>query len=128
MQQVRSNFGFAKTLRLLNAAQYREVFNKNLVRAAHPHLLILARPNELEHPRLGLVIAKKHVRNACDRNQIKRITRETFRLQQHQLPPLDAVVLARPGAADLDKAALAKILNKLWRKLAKRAQQPQSTP
>ncbi|BBM01298.1 ribonuclease P protein component [Microbulbifer sp. GL-2] len=125
MQQARSSFGFAKTLRLLNAAQYSKVFNENLVRAAHPHFLILARPNGLEHPRLGLVIAKKHVRNATDRNQIKRITRETFRLLQHELPPLDAVVLARPGVADLDKAALAKQLNKLWRKLAKRAQQPQ---
>lgn len=128
MQQARSSFGFAKTLRLLNAAQYSKVFNENLVRAAHPHFLILARPNELEHPRLGLVIAKKHVRNATDRNQIKRITRETFRLLQHELPPLDAVVLARPGVADLDKAALAKQLNKLWRKLAKRAQQPQKKP
>ncbi|USD21555.1 ribonuclease P protein component [Microbulbifer variabilis] len=126
MQQVRSSFGFAKTLRLLNAAQYRKVFNENVVRAAHPHLLILACPSDSEHPRLGLVIAKKHVRNASDRNRIKRITRETFRLQQHQLPPLDAVVLARPGVADLDKAVLAKTLNKLWRKLAKRAQQPQS--
>jgi len=128
MQQARSSFGFAKTLRLLNAAQYSKVFNENLVRAAHPHFLILARPNGLEHPRLGLVIAKKHVRNATDRNQIKRITRETFRLLQHELPPLDAVVLARPGVADLDKAALAKQLNKLWRKLAKRAQQPQQKP
>ncbi|WHI44847.1 ribonuclease P protein component [Microbulbifer sp. ZKSA004] len=128
MQQVRSSFGFAKTLRLLNAAQYRLVFNENQVRAAHPHLLILARPNSLEHPRLGLVIAKKHVRNASDRNQIKRITRETFRLQQYDLPPLDAVVLARPGVADLDKAELAKLLNKLWRKLAKRARQPQPQP
>ena len=97
MQQVRSSFGFAKALRLLNAAQYSQVFNENLVRAAHPRLLILARPNQLEHPRLGLVIAKKHVRNASDRNQIKRITRETFRILQHELPPLDAVVLARPG-------------------------------
>lgn len=128
MQQMRSDFGFAKALRLLNAAQYRSVFNDNLVRSAHPHLLILARPNTLGHPRLGLVIAKKHVRNATDRNQIKRISRETFRLQQHQLPPLDTVVLARPGVGDLDKAALAKLLNKLWRKLAKRAHQAQQKP
>ncbi|WKD49845.1 ribonuclease P protein component [Microbulbifer spongiae] len=128
MQQARSDFGFAKALRLLNAAQYRQVFNETLVRSAHPHLLILARPNALEHPRLGLVISKKHVRKATDRNQIKRISRETFRLQQHQLPALDTVVLARPGVANLDKAALAKLLNKLWCKLAKRAHQAQQTP
>ena len=122
MQQPRSDFGFAKPLRLLNAAQYRSVFSGTQIRAAHPHLLILARPNELGHPRLGLVMAKKHVRNATDRNRIKRIARETFRLRQHQLPAIDAVVLARPGAGGLDNAALTKLFDKLWRKLAKRAQ------
>ncbi|WOX03972.1 ribonuclease P protein component [Microbulbifer pacificus] len=125
MQCPRSDFAFAKPLRLLNAAQYRAVFDSAPVRAAQPQFLILARPNELGHPRLGLVIAKKHVRNATDRNRIKRIARETFRLQQHQLYPLDAVVLARAGAGDLDKDALAKIFNKLWRRLDQRARNPQ---
>ncbi|QIL90718.1 ribonuclease P protein component [Microbulbifer harenosus] len=125
MQCPRSDFAFAKPLRLLNAAQYRAVFDSAPVRAAQPQFLILARPNDLGHPRLGLVIAKKHVRNATDRNRIKRIARETFRLQQHQLFPLDAVVLARAGAGELDKDALAKIFNKLWRKLDQRARNPQ---
>ncbi|WP_105102589.1 ribonuclease P protein component [Microbulbifer pacificus] len=125
MQCPRSDFGFAKPLRLLNAAQYRAVFDSAPVRAAQPQFLILARPNELGHPRLGLVIAKKHVRNATDRNRIKRIARETFRLQQHQLFALDAVVLARAGAGELDKDALAKIFNKLWRRLDQRARNPQ---
>ncbi|MFD1216760.1 MULTISPECIES: ribonuclease P protein component [Microbulbifer] len=128
MQSPRSDFGFAKPLRLLNAAQYRAVFESAPVRAAQPQFLILARPNDLEHPRLGLVIAKKHVRNASDRNRIKRIARETFRLQQHQLFPLDAVVLARGGAGELDKATLTKIFNKLWRKLDQRARNPESQP
>lgn len=125
MQCPRSDFAFAKPLRLLNAAQYRAVFDSAPVRAAQPQFLILARPNDLGHPRLGLVIAKKHVRNAADRNRIKRIARETFRLQQHKLFPLDAVVLARAGAGELDKDALAKIFNKLWRKLDQRARNPQ---
>jgi len=122
MQQARSDFGFPKPLRLLTAAHYRAVFSGTQIRAAHPHLLILARPNGLDHPRLGLVMAKKHVRNATDRNRIKRVARETFRLRQHQLPPVDAIVLARPGAGELDGAALHKLLDKLWRKLARRAE------
>ncbi|MCQ3829953.1 ribonuclease P protein component [Microbulbifer elongatus] len=126
MQCSRSDFAFAKPLRLLNAAQYRAVFDSAPVRAAQPQFLILARPNELDHPRLGLVIAKKHVRNATDRNRIKRIARETFRLRQHELFPLDAVVLARGGAGELDNAALGKIFSKLWRKLDQRARNPQS--
>lgn len=124
MQQARGDFGFPKPLRLLNAAHYRAVFTaKQQARAAHPNLLILACRNGLKHPRLGLVIAKKHVRNATDRNRIKRIARETFRLCRRQLPAVDAVALARPGIADLDKAALAKLFNIQWRKLAKRARE-----
>ncbi|MFV8782901.1 ribonuclease P protein component [Microbulbifer sp. SA54] len=126
MQHSRSDFAFGKPLRLLNASHYRVVFDDAPVRAAHPQFLILARPNGLDHPRLGLVIAKKHVRHACSRNRIKRIARETFRLQQQQLYPLDAVVLARPGAGELDKAELAKVLQKLWRKLDQRARNPQA--
>ena len=125
MQCQRSDFAFAKPLRLLNAAQYRAVFDSAPVRAAQPQFLILARPNELDHPRLGLVIAKKHVRNATDRNRIKRIARETFRLRQHELFPLDAIVLARGGAGELDNTALTKIFRKLWRKLDQRARNPQ---
>lgn len=125
MQCPRSDFAFAKPLRLLNAAQYRAVFDSAPVRAAQPQFLILARPNELEHPRLGLVIAKKHVRNATDRNRIKRIARETFRLRQHELFPLDCIVLARGGAGELDNAALTKVFSKLWRKLDQRARNPQ---
>lgn len=125
MQCPRSDFAFAKPLRLLNAAQYSAVFDCAPVRVAQPQFLILARPNDLGHPRLGLIIAKKHVRNATDRNRIKRIARETFRLQQQQLFPLDAIVLARGGAGELDNAALAKAFNKLWRKLDQRARNPQ---
>ncbi|SDK42708.1 ribonuclease P protein component [Microbulbifer yueqingensis] len=123
MQEQRSDFGFAKPLRLLNAAEYRAVFSGTQVRAAHPSLLILAVHNDLGHPRLGLVIAKKHVRNAADRNRIKRIARETFRLRQHSLPAIDAVVIARPGIGDMDKAILAKLFDKQWRKLARRVQE-----
>lgn len=125
MSPARSGLGFAKSLRLLSAAQYQPVFNQAEVRAAQPQILILARSNGLDHPRLGLVVGKKHARRACDRNRIKRMARETFRLAQHQLPPLDAIVLARSGAAQLDNAELGRLFNKLWRKLANRTRQAQ---
>ncbi|MCH9692109.1 MAG: ribonuclease P protein component [Gammaproteobacteria bacterium] len=124
MQPHRSEFGFAKALRLLNTAQYSAVFDHAPVRAAHPQLLILSRPNNLDHPRLGLIVAKKHVRRACDRNRIKRIAREIFRLQQRQLFPLDTILLARGGIEKLDKAALAKLFSKQLHKLNQRAHNP----
>ena len=126
MQQARSDFGFSKALRLLNAAQYRAVFSGTEIRAAHPNLLIIARRNDLPSPRLGLVVAKKHVRLASDRNRVKRIVRESFRLRQHELPALDAVVLARPGTGELSNEELAKLLDKLWRKLTRLAAEPEA--
>lgn len=115
-------FCFGKSQRLLSSGQYSAVFANAPVRASHPTLLVLARPNDLGGPRLGLVIAKKHVRKAHDRNKIKRICRETFRLRQHKLPPIDAIVLARRGADKLSPDELHSILNGLWKRITKRAQ------
>lgn len=118
---------FSKSLRLLNASDYQSVFNDAPIRASHPQLLILSRPNQGTTPRLGLVIAKKHVRLAVQRNRIKRILRETFRLHQQDLGGIDAVVLARAGLDQLDNQQLHKLCRKQWGRIIKKARQ-QSTP
>jgi ribonuclease P protein component len=56
----------------------------------------LARPNGLGHPRLGLTVPRR-VGKAVRRNRLKRLLREAFRLNQHELPQgMDYVVLVRP--------------------------------
>jgi len=72
--------------------------------------------------RIGLIIAKRHVKRAVDRNRIKRQVRESFRHRRDQLPSLDIVVLARPGLASLDSSEVYRQLDKLWRKLAKQTE------
>jgi ribonuclease P protein component len=114
-------FSFGKRLRLLSASEYSWCFANTQIKAACPELLIIASNNNLDQPRLGLVIAKKHVKLATQRNRLKRLIRENFRLRQHQLPALDIIVLARKGIADLDNAALSRVLEKQWRRLHKRA-------
>lgn len=79
-------------------------------RAGTPQITILGRLNSLGHPRIGLTVAKKNVRRAHERNRIKRLTRESFRLRQHELPPMDFVVVAKRGVADLDNRALSEAL------------------
>lgn len=66
-------------------------------RAGTPQITILGRLNSLGHPRIGLTVAKKNVRRAHERNRIKRLTRESFRLRQHELPAMDFVVVAKKG-------------------------------
>ncbi len=113
---------FTKHQRLLKPSEFQNVFNDAPFRASNPQILILACPSSSNTARLGLVIAKKHVKRAVDRNRIKRVARETFRLQQHKLPPIDAIVLARRGAHTLSTEELGSIFNGLWRRVRKRAQ------
>ena len=48
-------------------------------------------PNTLDTARLGLVVAKKLARRAHERNLVKRIVRENFRLCRHGLPRIDII-------------------------------------
>lgn len=110
---------FGKTSRLLKASEYKRVFDHAPFRASHENLLILSRENELDHARLGLVVAKKNVRLAVSRNRFKRIVRESFR-KQH-LPPIDVIVLARRNADALSNSDLLSLLDQLWKRVAKKA-------
>ena len=115
------NYSFDRSLRLLDAKAYKAVFDSAQLKVSSRFLLFLARPNTLPCPRMGLVIAKKNVRLATQRNRTKRVIRESFRLHQHCLGSLDVVVLARKGVDQLDSSNLHKEINKLWLQLQKKA-------
>ncbi|CAL1241932.1 Ribonuclease P protein component [Candidatus Methylocalor cossyra] len=66
-----------------------------------------------------MAISKKHIRKASDRNQLKRIARESFRLQQHTLGGLDIVIMARSAALQADHETLRRSLQKHWDNLVK---------
>ena len=57
------------------------------------------------------------------RNRIKRIVRETFRLLPDNDHPLDMIFLARRGIEQLDKGQLSSILREQWRKLTRQIAQ-----
>ena len=65
--------------------------------------------------KLGLVVAKKHLKKAVDRNRFKRLTRESFRCNQRQLLGLNLVVLARAGAREASNEVISELLEKAWR-------------
>ena len=64
--------------------------------------MVMARPNQVGHPRLGMVIAKRLLARAVDRNRVKRCVRESFRQVLAELPACDFVVrlIVKPGAGD----------------------------
>ncbi|HGJ5881815.1 ribonuclease P protein component [Arsenophonus sp.] len=106
---------FPRGLRLLTPRHFDYVFQQPQ-RASSPEITILGRLNELGYPRIGLTIAKKNVKRAHERNRIKRLMREYFRLHQHELPSMDFVILVRKGVADLDNQEITETLGKLWRR------------
>ena len=80
-------------------------------------MTLLAVPNRLQYPRLGLAISRKVARTAVARNRIKRVSRESFRHWQTRLGPLDIVVLGRNGVSACPTRDLDKALETLWIKL-----------
>ena len=112
---------FSRELRLLTPAQFKYVFQAPL-RASTPEITILARQNQLDYPRLGLAIPKKHLKRAHDRNHVKRLCREHFRLMQNELPNYDFVVVAKGHIGKLDNLALRQTLDKLWKRHIRLAQ------
>jgi ribonuclease P protein component len=78
---------------------------------------VTARVNEKGWPRLGLAVAVKTAGNAVERNRIRRVIRESFRLHQHEIPALDLVVSARPRVRGIASSALRAQLEPLWQEV-----------
>ena len=89
------DWSFPKSRRLRGRDSFRQVFDAGVAQSRGP-LKVFARPNELDHPRLGLSVART-VGSAPKRNRIKRLIRESFRLMQHDFPRgYDLLVVVRP--------------------------------
>jgi ribonuclease P protein component len=56
---------------------------------------VQAGANDEGFARLGIVVGKRVARRAVDRSLLKRLVRETFRRQQHELGGFDLLVRPR---------------------------------
>jgi len=111
-------FGFDKSRRLLTRQDFDRVF-KHAYKLTTPEFTVLFCDNKHKQARLGLVLSKKMIHNAHDRNRIKRVLRESFRLNT-QLPAVDMVVLARPAVTQAETMRMRANLDKLWNTLSAR--------
>lgn len=121
---------FAPRLRLRDKADYEHVFATRC-RVSDDLLTIWAASTDLPHPRLGLLVGKRHG-DAVTRNRLKRLLREAFRLEQHDLPAgVDLVASPRPGA-EVTLATLQHALRQLAaraiKRLRKRTDDPEQSP
>lgn len=89
------SFCFSKSQRLLTPSQYKLVFDQPTTKIHSEHFLLFVRKNDQMGSRLGLAVSKKKLKRATDRNRLKRQAREVFRLNQHQLPLVDCVLIVK---------------------------------
>jgi len=116
-----THYEFSTDVRIHCAADYKSVFDGALFKVHQPHFLFLAKISEQPKSRLGIVVAKKKVRRAHERNRVKRLARESFRLHQQQLDVLDIVVMPKQGIEAIPNAELHQQLQFAWQKLQRNA-------
>ncbi len=124
-----ATYKFNRESRLLTPGHFQKVFSKP-VRFGSRHFTVLTtekpqtsisdKHNSVNKNRLGLAIAKKKIKLAVQRNRIKRQVRESFRLNQHQIPAIDIVVMVKSGIDKLDNKTINQELEKVWRKITQR--------
>lgn len=107
---------FPSTQRLLTSRAFSAVFNNATVKIHTPYFLILAIDNLSDYPRLGCIVAKKHAKKAVERNRIKRIIKETFRLNKNKLLAYDVVVMTKPNTTKQNNQILHHELALVWQK------------
>ena len=93
---------FSRQSRLLKPAEFKSVFQQP-VRSVDDSFRILARANSKQQHRLGMAVSKKACATAVGRNRIKRLVRESFRMNlasTSQGRALDFVVLPTNLAAN----------------------------
>jgi ribonuclease P protein component len=77
--------------------------------------VLYALPNNINEARIGLTVTKK-IGNSVQRNRIKRLIREAFRLSNRILPGNDIVVVARKPSVDLKYSQAKNSLDHLLRR------------
>ena len=78
----------------------------------------MAVDNNTELARLGLVVPKKNISKAVERNKIKRLIRESFRLRKERLKGKDVVVFVKKQF-DIKQVKIEQMLTNHWDKIAK---------
>jgi ribonuclease P protein component len=96
MTQGQDKLTLGRSRRMIRKGDFQRAFDSRCT-ATDSRLVLYVLPNDLDHPRIGLAVGSRHG-NAVHRNRLRRLLREAFRLEQHDLPPgFDYLFVPRPG-------------------------------
>jgi ribonuclease P protein component len=99
---------FRPAHRLRDAASFKAVFDARQA-VGTKHFVFLLRRNGQQVARLGMVIGRRQLSQAVQRNRLRRLIREVFRHRQTRLSGWDVVVKLKHAdgldapAAELDR-------------------------
>lgn len=119
-------FTFVKQQRLLNSHAFTPVFNSPSFKIHQSNILlfvkILALPETtnptINNSRLGLAITKKKIKRANQRNRVKRLSREYFRLHQHELnQPVDIAIIIKHFPVTITNAEIVAQLEMAFKQI-----------
>jgi len=110
---------FPKQYRLTKTDEFSSVFGFRRALKS-PHFLLHYRLRAAEEKvgaRLGLVVAKRLLRRSVDRNLVRRLAREHFRLLRSRLPSRDLILRLAVKPKPLDRRILAEEIRGLLGKM-----------
>lgn len=112
-------FGLAQAKRLKTPADFKSVYSsKQWGGSKHFTFNVLDNENSDSNV-LGVTVSKKVSKRAVDRNHLKRVMREFYRLRQSELKGVSLVLTAKPSSRLASSNERLQSLDELWSKVLK---------
>ncbi|ATW01899.1 ribonuclease P protein component [Candidatus Legionella polyplacis] len=108
---------FSKNRRIFKTKDFKFAFRNSRKIVIFCFVLFFWK-NLLENARLGIIISKKIIKKSHNRNKIRRLIKETFRLTTF-INNLDIVVLVNSKIVGLSNQCIIYTLNDVWKKVQK---------
>jgi ribonuclease P protein component len=121
-----TSFRFRPHEHLRRPADFQRVYDRRRS-VSDDRLIVYACENGLPYLRLGLSVSRK-VGGATQRNRLRRLYREAFRLTRHRMPVGMDIVLIPRGPQPPTLARLMEALPRLVRQAAGRLGRPPERP
>ena len=112
-------FGLTQAKRLKNPSDFKNVYSSTQWGGSkHFTFNVLANANSEDNV-IGVTVSKKVSKRAVDRNHLKRVMREFYRLRQSELKGASLVLTAKPSSRNANSQERQQSLEELWSKLLK---------
>lgn len=116
-----AKFSLTKQAKLIKTDDFSSVFNFRK-RISAKYLALHYLPSHHAQARIGLVVGKKTAKLSVQRNYMRRVLRELFRLQQHEIGAVDLIIRVQKKFNKADFMQIKQEFDGLMAKLKQRIQ------